>query len=135
MIKLSSYINFNNNATEAMTFYHQVLGGKLSLMKVKDSPMKDMFPAEQQDIILHADLTGDDFTIQGTDMPDSDVQAFVGAVSISLTLASVAEVHDKFEKLREGGKAKHEVMSFFAGTMGNVTDKYGVRWNIFTPEK
>ncbi|MBL4676336.1 MAG: VOC family protein [Mucilaginibacter sp.] len=135
MIKLSSYINFNNNATEAMTFYQEVLGGELSLMKVKDSPMKDMFPAELQDIILHADLTGDNFTIQGTDMADSDVQDFIGAVSISITLATKAEVQEKFDKLRQGGKVKHEIMTFFAGTMGNVTDKFGVRWNVFTDEQ
>ncbi|RYD92437.1 MAG: hypothetical protein EOP54_20825, partial [Sphingobacteriales bacterium] len=120
MSKISAYINFNNNATEAMTFYQEVLGGELSLMKVKDSPMKDNFPAELQDPILHADLTGDSFTIQGTDLPDNNVKEFTGAVSLTIAMASKAEVQEKFDQLKEGGKVIYEVMTFFAGTMGHV---------------
>jgi PhnB protein len=26
-------------------------------------------------------------------------------------------------------------MEFFAGTMGNLTDKFGVKWGVFSAEK
>ncbi|MFA6246023.1 MAG: VOC family protein, partial [Mucilaginibacter sp.] len=69
MLKISAYINFKNNqCSEAMTFYQSVLGGELNLMPVKESPMKEMFPAEAQQGILHADLTGSDFNILATDI-------------------------------------------------------------------
>jgi len=136
MSKISAYINFKNNqCAEAMTFYQSVLGGELSLMPVKDSPMKENFPGELQQGILHANLTGSDFNLLGTDMPNSDIEAVVGLLSLTITCANKAEVNQKFADLAKGGKVVHEVMTFFAGTMGNVIDKYGIGWGIFTDEK
>lgn len=136
MSKISAYINFKNNqCAEAMTFYHGVLGGQLNLMPVKDSPMKDNFPAETQQGILHADLAGSDFNLLGTDMPNPNVEAVVGLVSLTITCANKAEVKEVFAKLAHGGKIVHEVMTFFAGTMGNVIDQYGIGWGIFTDEQ
>ncbi|WP_454804498.1 VOC family protein [Mucilaginibacter phyllosphaerae] len=136
MSKISAYINFKNNqCAEAMTFYQSVLGGELSLMPVKDSPMKENFPGELQQGILHANLTGSDFNLLGTDMPNSNIEAVVGLLSLTITCANKAEVNQKFADLAKGGKVVHEVMTFFAGTMGNVIDKYGIGWGIFTDEK
>jgi PhnB protein len=136
MSKISAYINFKNNqCREAMAFYQSVIGGELNLTPVKDSPMKDMFPAEVQGGILHADLTGSDFNLLGTDMANSNIEATVGIVSLTITCANKAEVQEKFSQLAQGGKVVHEVMTFYAGTMGNVIDKYGVGWGVFTEEK
>lgn len=136
MSKISAYINFKNNqCAEAMTFYQGILGGELSLMPVKDSPMKDNFPAEAQGGILHADLAGSDFNLLGTDMTNPNIEAVVGLVSLTITCASKAEVNEKFAQLAKGGKVVHEVMTFFAGTMGNVIDKYGIGWGVFTEEQ
>lgn len=136
MLKISAYINFKNNqCSEAMTFYQSVLGGELSLTPVKDSPMKDAFPGEAQNGILHADLTGSDFSLLGTDMPNPNIKAVAGMVSLTITCANKAEVQEKFTKLAAGGNVVHEVMTFFAGSMGNVIDKYGIGWGIFTDEQ
>ncbi|MCO5936933.1 hypothetical protein NAF17_15425 [Mucilaginibacter sp. RB4R14] len=109
-----------------MTFYQSVLGGELNLMPVKDSPMKDNFPAKAQGGVLHADLPGSNFNLLGADMPNPNIEAVVGLVSLTITCATKAEVNEKFAKLAGGGKDVHEVMTFFAGTMGNVIDKYSV---------
>jgi PhnB protein len=136
MLKIIAYINFKNNkCSQAMTFYHSLLGGELSLTPVKDSPMKDMFPAEAQQGILHADLTGSDFSLLATDMPDATIGSETGAVSLTLTCANKADMQEKFDKLAEGGSVVHPVMTFYAGTMGNVVDKFGIRWGVFTDEK
>ncbi|MES2268088.1 MAG: VOC family protein [Bacteroidota bacterium] len=136
MSKISAYINFKNNqCAEAMTFYQSVLGGELNLMPVKESPMKENFPGDAQDGMLHADLTGHDFNLLGTDMPNPNIEAVVGLVSLTITCANKAEVTEKFARLAEGGRIVHEVMTFFAGTMGNVIDKYGIGWGLFTEER
>lgn len=136
MSKISAYINFKDNqCSEAMNFYQSILGGELSLMPVKDSPMKDNFPVEAQGGILHADLTGTDFSLLGTDMSNPNIEAVVGLVSLTITCASKADVQEKFTRLAEGGKVVHEIMTFFAGTMGNVIDKYGISWGVFTEEQ
>jgi PhnB protein len=136
MLKITAYITFKDNkCSQAMTFYQNVLGGELSLMPVKDSPMKDMFPAAAQEGILHASLIGDTFNILATDMPDANVEAVIGPVSLTLTCANKAEVQEKFNKLADGGKVIHPIMAFFAGSMGNVVDQFGVRWGVFTDEQ
>ena len=136
MSKISAYINFKDNqCSEAMNFYQSILGGELSLMPVKDSPMKDNFPVEAQGGILHADLTGTDFSLLGTDMPNPNIEAIVGLVSLTITCASKTELQEKFTRLAEGGKVVHEIMTFFAGTMGNVIDTYGIGWGVFTEER
>ena len=136
MTRISTYINFKNNqCSEAMAFYQTVLGGELTMMPVKDSPMKDNFPAEAQGGVLHADLSGNDFTILGTDMANPNIEAVVGIVSLTITCATKAEVNEKYAQLVKDGKVVCEVMTFYAGTMGNVIDKYGVGWGIFTEEK
>lgn len=137
MSKISAYINFNNNSCrEAMTFYKECLGGELTLTVVKDSPMAAMFPAEVQDTILHADLTAADFNLLGSDMQDPSVKVKNGGqVSLTLTCANKAEMQRIFNKLALGGQVTHAPETFFAGTMGNLLDKFGIRWGVFTDEK
>ncbi|MFD0766546.1 VOC family protein [Mucilaginibacter lutimaris] len=136
MSKISAYINFKNNqCAEAMNFYQNLLGGELNLMPVKGSPMEENFPGELQNGILHADLTGSEFNLLGTDMPNPNIEATIGLVSLTITCANKADVNEKFAKLANGGKVVHEVMTFFAGTMGNVIDKYGIAWGVFTDEQ
>lgn len=137
MSKISAYINFNNGqCRDAMTFYKDCLGGELNLMVVKDSPMASMFPAEVQDTILHADLTSAEFNLLGSDMQDPSVKEKSGGpVSLTLTCANKDELHTIFGKLAQGGTVTHEPSPFFAGTMGNVVDKFGIRWGVFTDEK
>ena len=58
---LNPYLNFNGNAREAMTFYQQVLGGKL------DVSTFDEFGGGG-DGVMHAQLeTPDGFTLMGSD--------------------------------------------------------------------
>lgn len=136
MSKISAYINFKNNCREAFTFYRECLGGELTLTVVKDSPMAAMFPPELQDTILHADLTAGDLNLLGSDMQDPNVkEKSVGAVSLTLTCDSKADMLNAFEKLGAGGTITHQPETFFAGTMGNLTDKFGIKWGVFTGEK
>jgi PhnB protein len=41
------FLLFDGNCAEAMTFYHQCLGGELTLTKLGDTPMKAQFPPEK----------------------------------------------------------------------------------------
>jgi PhnB protein len=134
MSKINAYINFKNNCREAMTFYQQCIGGELTLHVVKESPMKDMFPPQLQDLILHADLTNGDLTLLGSDMPN-DTKGDDGPVSLMLACDTKAELLGYFDKLGAGGKVVHPVETFFAGTMGNLIDKFGMRWGVFSAEK
>ena len=135
MSKINAYINFKNNCREALTFYQQCLGGELTLQVVKESPMKDMFPPHLQDSILHASLENGELILLGSDMPDGAIGSDGGPISLMLVCAGLAELNDAVAKLGADGKVVHPVSTFFAGTMGNLVDKFGIRWGLFTDEK
>jgi len=43
MLRCTPFLLFDGNCAEAMTFYHECLGGELKLTKLGDTPMKAQF--------------------------------------------------------------------------------------------
>ncbi len=56
MLYCTPFLLFDGNCAEAMTFYHQCLGGELTLTKLADTPMKDQFPPEKHNRLINAHL-------------------------------------------------------------------------------
>ncbi len=50
-----------------MTFYQKCLGGELTLTKLVDTPMKDMFPKEKWNRLINAHLKNGAIEISATD--------------------------------------------------------------------
>jgi len=67
MLRSSPFLLFDGNCAEAMTFYHECLGGELSLTKLGDTPMKDMFPPKKHNRLINAYLKSGDIEISATD--------------------------------------------------------------------
>ncbi|TSD64649.1 VOC family protein [Inquilinus sp. KBS0705] len=134
MSKIVSYIHFNpGTCRQAMHFYQEVLGGELSIQIVKDSPMAAMFPPHLQDGVLHADLTNGNLTILASELSPADVSGQY--ITMMLVCDTKAELIEKFDKLAKGGNVNYPVETFFAGSMGNLTDKFGTQWGVFSDEK
>ena len=92
MAQINPYLTFDNNCREAMNYYKECLGGELTLMPVKDSPVCDQVPPEFQDSILHSSLTTPDFMIMASDM--SPEKVIIGNdVHISLSVNSEKELN------------------------------------------
>ena len=127
MAQLSPYLTFNNNCREAMSYYKECLGGELTLMPVRDTPVCDQVPAEFQDSILHSSLKTTDFEILASDM--SPEKVIVGNdVHISLSVNSEKDLNTLFAKLSDGGKVKQPINPMFFGLIGSLTDKFGKHW-------
>src|ERR1700687_1244048 len=67
MIHCTPFLLFDGNCAEAMTFYHECLGGELTLTKLGDTPMKEQFPAEKHRRIINAHLESGGIVISATD--------------------------------------------------------------------
>ena len=67
MIKLTPFLLFDGNCAEAMTFYHQCLGGELMLTKLGDTTMKDQYPKEKHGRLINAHLKSDAVEISASD--------------------------------------------------------------------
>lgn len=54
MLRCTPFLLFDGNCAEAMTFYHQCLGGELTLTKLGETAMKDQLPPEKHQRIIRS---------------------------------------------------------------------------------
>ncbi len=126
---ITSYLSFDGNCREAMTFYRDCLGGKLELQTVGESAMSEKMPERMKESILHATLTKKGFQLLGSDLVSNDGLMRGNAVSLMLRFSTKKEIHATYEKLSRGGKATYPLeINFWGALFGGLTDKYGVHW-------
>ena len=129
MNQINSYLTFNGNCREAMTFYQQCLGGELFLQPIGTSPMSEMMPPEMKDSILHATLTHGNVIIMGSDMVGENGLVRGNAMSMMLNCSSEIEIREVYDQLASEGDATHPLENTFWGALfGGLTDKFGNRW-------
>ncbi|HMU47172.1 MAG TPA: VOC family protein [Chitinophagaceae bacterium] len=127
--RINSYLTFNGNCKEAMTFYKECLGGKLVLQTVGESPLSGQMPERMKERIVHSTLVKESLVLMGSDMVEEQGLIKGNAVSLMLNCSSEEETRKIYDKLAEGGKATHPLHDTFWGSLfGNLTDKYGNHW-------
>ena len=138
MLRSTPFLLFDGNCSEAMTFYHKCLGGELTLTKLSDTPMKDMFPPEKHNRLINAYLKSGDIEISATDwMASPGFDPIQGnTTAIFVTGESFDELKTIFDNLRDGNNNKRlqELHDMPFGIYGQFYDKYGVQW-IFKGDK
>ncbi len=138
MLRTTPFLLFDGNCQEAMTFYHKCLGGNLTLTKLGDTPMKDMFPKEKWERLINANLKSGDIEISATDwMASPSFNPIQGnTFAIFVVGESFEELKAIFDKLAEGAEKDRfqELHDMPFGIYGQFYDKYGVQW-IFKGDK
>jgi PhnB protein len=132
MLRATPFLLFDGNCAEAMTFYHEALGGDLTLTKLSDTPMAANFPPEKHGRIINAQLKAGDIDISATDwMASPDFDPVQGnTYAIYVTGNSLEELQPVFDKLRDGDNNTRlqELHEMPFGTYGQFYDKFGVQW-------
>ena len=138
MLYCTPFLLFDGNCAEAMTFYHQCLGGELRLTKLGDTPMKDMFPKEKWERLINAHLKSGEIEISATDwMASPQYEPKQGdTYAIFVIGGAYDELKVVFDKLKDGANTDRfqELHDMPFGTYGQFYDKYGVHW-IFKGDK
>lgn len=129
--QLNPYMHFRTEAREAMTFYHQILGGDLVMNTFGE------FGATGDDGvdpngIMHAQLdTALGYTLMASDAPpgmEANLQA--GNVTICLN-GDDDELRGYFERLMEGGDVAVPIArQMWGDEFGTGTDKFGINWIV-----
>ena len=134
--KLNPYLNFRNEAREAIEFYRSVFGGKLALQTFKEFHASQ--DPSEDDKIMHAHLETDNgITLMAADTPNSMEYQPGTNINLSLSGDNQPELRGYFERLSSGGTV---IMPLDKAPWGDIfgmcADKYGVRWliNIATTE-
>ena len=127
--KLNPYINFKDNAREAMTFYQDVFGGDLQINTFgeygDDGPNADG--------VMHAQLEAPNgFTLMASDMPPGmDASSTDGNITISLSGDDDADLQGYWAKLSDGGQVTMPLEKQMWGDhFGMCTDRFGVAWMV-----
>lgn len=127
--QINSYLTFNGNCREAMTFYKECLGGELFLQTIGESPMSDKMPPQMKDSILHASLIKEALVLMGSDIVGEKGLIKGNSVSLMLNCSTEEEIKGCYEKLSSGGKKNHPLENTFWGALfGDITDKFGNHW-------
>jgi len=115
-----------------MSFYHSCLGGKLTLTKLADTPMKDQFPKEKHNRIINAQLQSGDIEISASDwMASPEFEPVQGNTTAIFVIGEgYDELKTVFDKLKDGNSNTRlqELHKMPFGTYGQFYDKYGVQW-------
>ena len=129
---MQPYLSFNGNAAEALAFYAQALGGKVTFsMTYGESPMAGETPPEAKDKLMHASLEARGHTLMASDCPPG--MPFEGhkGYAISVQGKDVAEGEQLFKALSAGGKVTMPYApTFWAAGFGMLVDKFGVPWMV-----
>ena len=138
MLQTMPFLLFDGNCAEAMTFYHKCLGGELTLTKLGDTPMKDMFPKEKWNRLINAHLKSGAMDISATDwMASPEFNPILGNMSAIFVVSDqYDELKTVFDKLKDGtnNTRLQELHDMPFGIYGQFYDRYGVQW-IFRGDK
>ncbi len=129
--RLNPYLNFRDNARDAMEFYRSVFGGDLATSTFGEF-QASQDPAEE-DKIMHAQLvTGSGFTLMAADTPNG-MEFTPGGYPISLSgdAADEAELTGYWSKLSDGGTVAMPLAKApWGDQFGMCTDRYGISWMV-----
>ena len=132
MLSCQPFLLFDGNCAEAMTFYHKCLGGKLTLTRLGETPMKDQFPGEKHNRIINSHLESGALEISATDWMASP--SFMPKQGNTYAVFVIGEKYDElktvFDKLADGAERSRfqELHDMPFGTYGQFYDRYGVQW-------
>jgi PhnB protein len=133
MPTIEAYLFFNGNCAEAMRFYEKVLGGKLSLVYPKDSPIADKLPPGSENLVLHSKLEVGGAVLMASDWMDSNPYPAVGGFAVTLTSRTTGEARTTFDKLAEGGRITMPFAKmFYSDGFGMLVDRFGVNWMVMS---
>ena len=126
--RLNPYLNFGDNARQAMEFYREVFGGALSLSTFGEYGME----GEGADKVMHAMLETDSgYTLMASDRPPGMELTPGNDMSISLSGDDADVLRGYWDRLSERGRVEMPLeKQMWGDEFGACTDQFGVSWLV-----
>lgn len=134
--RLSPYLNFRDDAREAMEFYKSIFGGKLDINTFKEFNASED-PAEDNKVMHAALEVSDTVMFMASDTPNGMEYDPGTNISMSLSGDNEKELSGYYEKLSGGGTVVMPLDNApWGDKFGMVADKFGIQWmvNITKPQ-
>jgi len=133
------YLVTNGNGQEAVKFYQEALGAEVvSLQTFGDMPSNPEYPLpeEAKNRVLNAQMNIGDAKLMLSDTFPGHPFQLGSQVTIALMVDNPSEAKRIFEKLQAGGKVTMPLQeTFWSPAYGQVTDQFGVEWQVSTELK
>jgi PhnB protein len=129
-IQLNPYLNFRDNARQAMEFYQSVFGGDLAVNTFAEFHASE--DPSEQDKIMHSQLVADNgLVLMAADTPNSMDYTPGTNYSISLSGDEDDTLRGYWEKLVDGGTVTMPLdKAPWGDTFGMCVDRFGVSWLV-----
>lgn len=128
--RIKSYLTFNGNCREAMTFYKDCLGGELHFLTLAESAGVEV-PDYLGSYILQASLRASGMEIIATDMVPEEGLLCGNNISLLMECQSLSELLTIYQRLGKEGAACQRVVPAAGGSyVGTLKDKFGIRWML-----
>jgi len=130
-MQVNPYLTFNGQCANALKFYEQLLGGKVTFTQTwGESPMCDSMPPEAQKLIMHSTLQLGESQLMCADSPSDHYQKPQG-IHIALHFNDPKEGERIFNGLAEGGQIEMPFQAtFWAAGFGMCVDRFGIPWMV-----
>ncbi|MFJ8259957.1 VOC family protein [Peribacillus asahii] len=135
-LRLIPYLVMNGNAKEAIEFYEKALDAQVlfiqSFGEMPENPEYPL-PAEAKDRISHATLKVGETELMFSDKFPGQPHQSGSQVTICISTNDAEKSRKMYEALQQGGQVIMPLQeTFFSPAYGNVTDKFGINFQIFT---
>jgi len=132
-MKVTTYLNFPGNCSEALDFYAKHLGAKI-LMEGTFGEMagpggpRNLPPGLKPEHIIHARFTLGDTALMASDGPQVEPMR---SAYLALSVDCNEEAERIYNALTEGGEVFMPMgEQFFAHRFGQFRDKFGINWMV-----
>jgi PhnB protein len=128
--RLNPYLNFRDNAREAMEFYQSVFGGELTVSTFGEFGVSD--DADEKDKVMHSQLEApNDLVLMAADVPNSMEYTAGNNVSVSLSGEDEAALTEYWNGISAGATIEEQLTTApWGDTFGMCTDKFGIHWMV-----
>jgi PhnB protein len=136
ILGIHPYVVVEGRGREAIAFYQEAIDAQvLQVQTFGDVPENPDFPTpkEMKQLIINAHLKVGNADLMLSDTFPGQILPIGEQVTISLTTNDVEKTRQVFAKLQEEGKINMTLEeTFWSPLYGQVTDKFGVKWQITT---
>jgi len=128
MKTVTTYLSFDGNCRQAMSFYQQCLASELQLNPYPDASGQPS--ADQAARIMHSQIVRQGAPIlMGSDTPQVGSLRTGNNVSVSIDCDSLDEIERLFASLSRGGDIRMPLMDApWGARFGMLTDQFGIQW-------
>ena len=129
-VQLEPYLQFRDQARDAMEFYRGVFGGELTMQTFAEAGMSG--DPSNDDRIMHAQLvTPRGMVLMASDVPDGIAYEPGSAISLSLSGDDEPSLRGYFDALSAGGNVIEPLeQAPWGDVFGACIDRFGTSWMV-----